>query len=400
MFLVRQSKPQDVPTLVKLAKMVFFINLPPNEQILANKIDHSAKCIKRVAGVDVADPRIDERMAHRRKNAEAAGWADADADSDLFMFSIEDLGASRGVGKGGAGVIGTSQIRARQGGPGNPNWTFRIVEKAFRSDSLGWGTTHKVGQLYGDETGPTEIGGLILLPSYRGHPGKPGRLISFVRFHWIGLQRRLFADRIIAEMMGPVTSDGDSIFWDHFGRKFIPVKYSEADRFCQHNRGFIRDLLPKDEIYLSLFPLEVQNQIGAVSRETIPARRMLESLNFRNRGFVDPFDAGPHLDAVTDEVSLVRDTRRLAVGKPTTPDRCNTTAIVSTLTQEGEFLATECRVESNGDAVRLLPDAMQLLQLDARGEIGFTPMPEAPADGPRVPAEKPKRRGGRAKVRA
>lgn len=411
MFLVRQSKPQDVPTLVKLAKMVFFINLPPNEQILANKIDHSAKCIKRIAGVDDPDPRVDERMAHRRKNAEAAGWADADADSDLFMFSIEDadpskggrgIGSARSNATGGGNVIGTSQIRAHQGGPGNPNWTFKIIEKAFRSDTLGWGTTHKVGQLYGDETGPTEIGGLILLPSYRGHPGKPGRLISFVRFHWIGLYRKLFADRVIAEMMGPVTSDGDSIFWDHFGRKFIPVKYSEADRFCQHNRGFIRDLLPKDEIYLSLFPLEVQNQIGAVSRETIPARRMLEALGFRNRGFVDPFDAGPHLDSATDEISLVRETRRVDVGKPTTADRCNTTAIVSTLTEEGEFLATECRVESNGDAVRLLPEAMELLQLESRGEIGFTPIPSEPKPTAErdQPTRKPRRATGRSKVRA
>ena len=49
MFLIRQSKPDDASTLHKLARMVFFINLPPDEQIIKGKIEHSVRCFKRVA---------------------------------------------------------------------------------------------------------------------------------------------------------------------------------------------------------------------------------------------------------------------------------------------------------------------------------------------------------------
>jgi len=233
--------------------------------------------------------------------------------------------------------------------------------------------------LFGDGTGPTEIGGLIIQPSYRGHALRPGRLLSFVRFHWIALHRELFSDRILAEMMGPVTEEGDNIFWDHFGRKFIPVRFGEADRFCQHNRNFISELLPREEIYLSLFPLEVQNQIGVVGRETIPAVRLLESLGFKNRGFVDPFDGGPHLDATAAEVPLVRDTRRVRAAKAGSRDAGATRAIISTLDRDGEFRATEVGVDLAGDSAKVPGAVLALLGIKPGAEIGLTPLGANPA---------------------
>ncbi|MBX3383579.1 MAG: arginine N-succinyltransferase [Phycisphaeraceae bacterium] len=363
MFLIRQSKPEDVATLFKLAKMVYFINLPPNEQIISAKIEHSSHCFKRVSGQDEPGHKPSGRKSH----AGHGGLASMEQDSEFFMFSLEDTRAG--------GIIGTSQVRAHQGGPGNPNWAFKISEKRTYSESLRFGTNHAVGQLYGDESGPTEIGGLIIQPSYRGHEERPGRLLSFVRFHFIGLFREIFDARVLAEMMAPVTAEGDNTFWDAFGRKFIPVKFAEADRFCQHNRAFIPELLPKEEIYLSLFPLEVQNAIGVVSRETIPARRILESLGFLYRGFIDPFDGGPHLDAPTDEIPLVRDTRRMVIGKEAAPQKCDTPAIVSTIDPKRGFLATQACVEVAGEkSLRLPKEVMKLLGVKAGATVGFTPM--------------------------
>jgi len=363
-FVIRQSKPEDAPTLQKLARMVYFINLPPEERLILEKIQHSQRCFSKLvepAGAAKPDPR--------RRKRHGSGLSHMQEDSDLFMFTIIDTDAHSG-----GPTLGTSQVRAKMGGPGNPNWAFKISEKTFRSEQLGWGTTHKVGQLYADETSPTEIGGLILAPSHRGHRGRPGRFLSFVRFHFMGLYRSVFSNRIIAEMAPPVTPEGDNLFWDAFGRKFIPVKYAEADRFCQHNRAFISELLPKDEIYLSLLPLEVQNQIGAVSPETVPARRLLESLGFSYRGIVDPFDTGPHLEADTDKVSLVNQTRRLTLGKPASPERCTTPVMLSTMNDDAEFRALECWAEVEGEQVRVPRQVMELLMASPGAAVGMTPM--------------------------
>ncbi len=367
-FVIRQSKPEDAATLQKLARMVYFINLPPDERLILEKIQHSQRCFERVATTAGKSVRP-ERDAKRdsRQRGRNAGMSSMEQDSDLFMFTILD-------GESG-GILGTSQVRARMGGPGNPNWGFKITEKTFRSEQLGWGTTHKVGQLHGDETGPTEIGGLILTPSHRGHKGRPGRFLSFVRFHFMGLFRELFSARIIAEMAPPVTADGENLFWDAFGRKFIPVKYAEADRFCQHNRAFISELLPKEEIYLSLLPLEVQNQVGAVSKETVPARRLLESLGFAYKGIVDPFDTGPHLEAAAADVSLVRDTRRAKLGRAASEDRCTTPVMLSAMSPEGEFRAVETLVDDDDEEVVRVPRrVMDSLMADEGTAVGLTLM--------------------------
>lgn len=368
MFLIRQSHPTDVSTLVKMAKMVYFINLPPSEQFILDKIEHSHRCFEALAPAPGGRGR--SRGARRSQaSTEVTGHAAMERDSEFFMFSLEDVAT-------GGGVIGTSQVRARQGGPGNPNWSFRISEKRYYSPALKFGTTHAVGQLYGDESGPSELGGLILQPSYRGHADRPGRFLSFVRFHFIGLFRQVFADRILAEMMGPLGPDGENLFWDAFGRKFIPVKFAEADRFCQHDRSFIPDLLPKEEIYLSLLPLEVQNSLGVVSRDTIPARKLLESLGFKHRGFIDPFDGGPHLDCVTDKVPLVKQTRRLRLGRSVASARCVVPAIVSVLSADQGFRAVQAQAAWDGesDSVRLDAATMAALGVSAGETVGFTPM--------------------------
>lgn len=375
MFLIRQSKPKDVSTLLKLARMVYFINLPPTESIIADKITVSTRSFIKAGGGTLPESAAPAKPARRGKKG-IVGLAEND--SDLYMFSIEDP-------ESGGGVIGTSQIRAHMGGPGNPNWRMAVREKKFFAPELGQGTTHTVAQLDGDESGPSEIGGLILQPSHRGHRLRPGRFLSFVRFHFIGLYRSMFAGTILAEMMGPVTSDGDNPFWDAFGRKFIPVKFAEADRFCQHNRKFIAELLPKEEIYITLLPLEIQNVVATVSRETIPARRLLESLGFKYRNFIDPFDAGPHLDAPTDSIDLVKSTRRLKLGKAIAEAKATGHGIVSVLTPEGEFRAIEGACSVSGSNIRVTERAMELLQASVGGEVGYTPL--APADAPNKDSE-------------
>ena len=41
MFLIRQATLEDLPTLLKLAKMVHFLNLPADRDIIATKINRS-----------------------------------------------------------------------------------------------------------------------------------------------------------------------------------------------------------------------------------------------------------------------------------------------------------------------------------------------------------------------
>ncbi|MCB9846396.1 MAG: arginine N-succinyltransferase [Phycisphaeraceae bacterium] len=377
MFLIRRARMEDVQTLLKLGRMVHFINLPPDKDIIADKVVHSRNCFIRAAsGADRPEP------VSVARNGTPTGLAAAARRVPLFMFVLEDTETGN--------CLGTSQVLARMGGPGNPNVSYKLEKRSFFSQSLQTGTSHIVAKMYLDESGPTEIGGLILQPSLRGHKQRLGRLLSLVRFHFIGLHRPMFADQVLAEMMAPITPDGVNLFWESLGRRFVPLSYDEADRFCQHSREFMFALLPRDDIYLSLLPPAARSVVGQVNPETVPARRMLEKLGFRYDDFVDPFDGGPHLHARTDEIAPARDTRWREFGGSARPSDLDREGIVSTMESDGEFRATSAKFGIAGDGRVVLEEELASgLRALAGAPIGVTPLDGSPLED--APASRSKR---------
>lgn len=359
MFIIRQAKIEDVPTLLKLAKMVHFINLPADREVIFSKVQRSRECFLKAAG-----RAADGDHSPERANGAETGLRAVLRKTNFFMFVLEDT-------ETGA-CLGTSQVIARVGGPGNPNYSFKLEKRDFFSQSLQTGTSHIVARLHADETGPTEIGGLILQPASRGH--RLGRLMSFMRFHFIGLHRQLFADRILAEMMAPITLDGQNMLWEFLGRRFIPLSYTEADKHCQRSREFIEALLPKTDIYLSLLPPEARDVIGRVGDETVPARAMLEKLGFQFKDLVDPFDGGPHLEAQTDSIPIIRATRRCEMGTGIDTEEATGRGIVSLLNRDGEFRAIDTPYREERGRVSIPKATMSELGWARGAEIGLTPL--------------------------
>ncbi|MCC6659701.1 MAG: arginine N-succinyltransferase [Phycisphaerales bacterium] len=369
MFIIRQANLDDLGTLVKLAKMVHFINLPADKDIITNKVLRSRDAFMGAAGAlgSGADSTAPDGTGATGMGAAGSG---------VFMFVLEDS-------ESGA-CLGTSQVVARMGGKGNPNYSWKLTKREFFSKGLQTGTSHTVATLHTDESGPTEIGGLILQPASRG--AKLGRLLSLIRFHFIALHRRMFADRVIAEMMAPITLDGQNMLWEFLGRRFIPLSYTEADKHCQRSREFISALLPKEDIYLSLLPPEARDVVGRVGEETVPARKMLEKLGFEYRNFVDPFDGGPHLEVATDSISIVKNTRRAALGPAA--EGGDQEGLVSTLSAEGEFRGVQTAMNRNGATVGIPSSVMEALGWEQGQAIGVTPL------GPASASTTPKRRSG------
>lgn len=403
MFVIRRAKPEDTPTLIKLARMAHFINLPPDREIIDEKVAWSRQCFLMAAemdepsvGMEALPSRGHGRSTGRGRSSAAAdtggqngtpgrsrssrearsqpslagGLRDLTGRSPLFMFVMEQLSEN-------AGVVGSSQIISKMGGPGSPNVSLQLARKEMFSESLQIGVTHTIATMHLDETGPTEVGGLILQPSLRGHRLKLGRLLSYARFHFMGLHRSLFSDRVLAEMMGVISSDGRNPFWEFFARCFINLSYEQADKFCQQSKEFILSLFPREPIYLSLIAPEARAVVGQVGPETAPAKRMLERLGFRSYHRVDPFDAGPHLEAYTSKISIVRDTRRAVFASPAPESRADLPnyGLVSTIDADGEFRAVETPYDFDRQERIVLPRvAFQALSLEPGMPAGYTPV--------------------------
>ncbi|MHC4948507.1 MAG: arginine N-succinyltransferase [Planctomycetota bacterium] len=340
MFLIRQAIPDDLATLHKLAKLVQSNNLPADREYIRELITRS-------------------RQSFTGQRTERA---------DLeFLFVLEDTDT--------ANVIGTASIIGAMGGPGRPHLYLRVRKHEHYSEDLRGGQVHVTLQLESDESGPTEIGGLVVSPAYRRHPARLGSLLSLARFHFIGLHREQFGDRIIAEMMGALTPEKHTSLWEYLGRRFINLSYDEADRFNRHSKEFITSLYPEGEIYVSLLPPEARSLIGRVGPETAPALAMLERLGFRYLDQVDPFDGGPYLETTIDALDMVRDTRTATLGDP-----AGEFPLSGYVSGEGAagFRAVRCRYADHGDRISIPADVAGLLGTQGGDTVGVTALGPVP----------------------
>lgn len=285
---IRAATGEDQQALYQLAEHLDSVNLPHDEQEIAEILNTSERSFSGA----IADPK-------RRQ----------------FVFVLWDLVERR--------AVGTSMIIAQLGSRDAPYIFFDVRKEERYSATLDKHFVHQVLSIGYSYHGPTEIGGLVVHPDYRRAPERLGMLISYVRFMFIALNRELFQNRVLAELMPPLEPDGTSLLWEAVGRRFTGLSYREADRLSKKNKEFIRGLFPSGDIYASLLAPEAQAVIGEVGRETRGVAKMLSRIGFRYWNRVDPFDGGPHYIAPTDEIELVQRTQRcrITVREPAERDR-------------------------------------------------------------------------------
>ena len=276
-FLIRNVCMSDLHDVHRLARMLNTMNLPNELSALRELIELS----------------------------EHSFTGQVEANEREYLFVLEELASGQ--------VIGTSQVMAQHGTRESPHIFYEVSTVEHYSQSMDLHFKHQVLRLRFNYEGPTEVGGLILDPTYRGVKEKLGRQLSFIRFLFIKMNRSLFRDRLLAELLPPLTENGESLLWEALGRRFTGLNYMEADHISRTNKEFIKSLFPSSQFYLTLFEAAVREVIGAVGKSSLAACKMLAGIGFEYQNHVDPFDGGPHYGAETDDVLPVRDTKELMV---------------------------------------------------------------------------------------
>src|SRR5262249_44411968 len=204
-------------------------------------------------------------------------------------------------------------IHAQHGTRRAPHIFFEVFADERYSATLDRHFVHQCLRIGYNYHGPTEIGGLILLPEYPGRPEALGKLLSYVRFLYIRLHPDRLRDQGPSAPLPPPEAHGRSLPGESLGRHFTGLTYQEADRLSKDNKEFIRSLFPEGALYTALMPTEVQAVIGVVGPKTRGVEKMLRAIGFSYAERIDPFDGGPHFTSRTDEVTLGRATRRARV---------------------------------------------------------------------------------------
>lgn len=278
MLVVRPIRESDFPALLEMAEEsgIGFTSLPVDEPLLHDKITHSLQSFNQ------SETSSDERS---------------------YLMVAEDTETGE--------IVGTTAIDAAVGLE-TPFYTYHIGKVVHASRSLNVYNVVETLTLSNDYTGVTELCTLFLRESHRG--GHNGRLLSKCRFLILAEFPQLFSHLAIAEMRGVSDEQGRSPFWRWLEEHFFSVDFPTVDYLTGVGRKeFIAELMPKHPIYVNLLSSAAQGVIGKVHDKTVPALKLLESEGFRNRGYVDIFDAGPTVECAIEHIRSVRNSLKLHV---------------------------------------------------------------------------------------
>jgi arginine N-succinyltransferase len=343
-FRIRGVEPKDHDDLVRVAKHLNSVNLPENDEAVSGIIEHSTQSF------------LGKVPAKRAE----------------YVFALEEIESGR--------VVGTSMVIGQLGRRDAPYIYFDVRSEEKYSNSLDKHFHHTVLRIGYSYDGPTEIGGIVLLPEYRMGKERLGQFLSYVRFLFIAMHRERFRDEVLAELLPPLEPDGTSHLWEALGRHFTDLSYMEADKLSKKNKEFIKGLFPEGDVYASVLPRDAQKVIGEVGPQTKGVEKLLERIGFRYCERVDPFDGGPHFLAATDDVTLVHDSQRGPLvevwpGEVPPPSIARHGAVVATQTKEAPFWkSVMVPHEMRGNGIVISEGAARAIDAKVGDEVMFLPI--------------------------
>lgn len=339
-FRIRQSYRDDVDQVLAVAEHLDTVNLPAERSHIEAILDRSEKAFS------------EEVPPSERE----------------FLFVLEDLSTNK--------IIGTSIIYAQHGTKRAPHIFFRVEDDERYSVTLDKHMVHQTLRIGYNYNGPTEIGGLILLPEYRRAVtpggGSLGKALSFVRFLFIRMHRSWFRDTVLSELLPPLEPDGTSKLWKALGKKFTGLTYQEADLLSRDNKEFIHALFPDDPIHTELFSDDVRTEIGQVGPETKGVEAMLKRIGFEYAYEIDPFDGGPHFCAPTDKITVVANARELPC-RVIDPESGHWSMVAVEIPgAKPRFRAVSTKAALFEDTVAISADACKRLGVEAGQKVWLT----------------------------
>jgi arginine N-succinyltransferase len=346
-FLLREARAADHGQLLTLARELDSVNLPTGADELTEALKRSAISFR----------------GRVRDRARA-----------LYIFCAEEIATGE--------VTAASMIIAKHGTPQAPHYYLQIDSEERYSHTLRKKFRHDYLRLRYSMDGPTEIGGLIVKPSMRGHPEHLGKQISWLRMLYLARYPSRFEPELIAEMLAPMLPGHRNLFWDHYGGRVTGLSFQDADILSTRDKEFIHTLFPDSPLYTFLLPDEVRKSLGAVGESSRGAVRLLEQAGMKFIGHIDPFDGGPYYGALISSLRPARELRSLTaiVSQPNgqSATKQSQPRLVAYNGPEG-FRAIRVNAEITEDAIPLSEAQFAILKATPGVQADTVPLPEREA---------------------
>jgi len=274
MYLVRPVDFGDLPALERMAKEagIGMTNFPANRERLNDKIASSRRSLQ----TDVVQPG-----------------------DESYLFVLIDTTTDE--------IVGTCGMEAMVGIE-TPFYSYRIDEVVHASPQLQIHNRISALFLCHDYSGTSRLMSLIVDKAHQNREALS--LLSRSRLLFLARHPERFTKRLFVELRGESDRNGYSPFWDALGKHFFTMDFKKADYLSGvSNKHFIADLMPRYPIYVPTLPESAQEVIGVLHEESEKSTDVLLEEGFAFRGYVDIFDAGPTLEARTENLTTISQQR-------------------------------------------------------------------------------------------
>lgn len=286
------------------------------------------------------------------------------AGSESYHFVLQHTGSDE--------IIGIAGIDASVGLK-TPFYSYRIDEIVHASTELQIHNRIPALHLCQDYTGCTRLCTLFIKPDQRSP--ETLHLLSRARMLFMAPQLQRFGRRTIAELQGMMDEQGHSPFWECLGRHFFDMEFDRANYLTGINsKAFIADLMPHYPVYTTLLSEAARQALGQVRPDVEEVLDLLIDEGFKDRGYVDIFDAGPTLESRTDDLRSIYSTTSAICEISEQP-----------LTQGHWWLVSNEKwrdyrcalIEGSAEGPQLTPDQAQQLGLSAGAPMRLLAMDSA-----------------------
>lgn len=221
---------------------------------------------------------------------------------EQYYFVLENL--QTGEVGGICGIESKTGVHA-------PLYSYRLEKLLAPETDLPIPRKQLILHLQQQTNGPTEIGSLYILPSFRKEG--LGRLLSLCRFLFMASFPNRFDSKVVAEMRGVCNEQNRCPFWEGLGKHFLNLEFSELMNLLEEIKESIPLVTPHYPVCVSLLKEETQEAIGRVHLDTQPALNLLMQEGFTLTDEIDLFDGGPKIEAETNKIRTFRDSKEAVV---------------------------------------------------------------------------------------
>ena len=259
-FLIRSVKEKDAEQLKQLAEAFQLCNLPRDTSALKKKIQLSVNSFH-------------GELAFKERG---------------FLFVLEEKRTGR--------LIGSCQILPCAEVKKHPY--FELGKNSLR--------------LFRDSRNRVQLGGLILLKEFRGHPEKLGRQIGAVRFLYMLKDPAIWPDIVEVSLTAPLQNDNTaSSFWNETGGKFLSGDYMENSALYQGDLPRFLSQIPKEmRVNLSALSPSALQALKTVHPDTRSLYHGLLKIGFKETSHRHFLDGGLSLEAIRGDIPFISRGRR------------------------------------------------------------------------------------------